>query len=217
MEDYKNVSRKVIELIEKAQKIAVVPSKVSGPDAFCAGVGLYHMLKEKEKNVFLIYTGKIPEGFEDLIKEEEITSDIFERNLAVSIDYSQTPAAKVHYSTENDVLSLKIGPVDKNFRLDRVRSEIKGFEFDLVFTIGASELEDFGQVYHELESEFQRAKIVNIDNTNYNSRFGSVSILDTLSDSLSLLVLQESVLWGLKVGKKAGKALLAGITHREPK
>lgn len=217
MEDYKNGSKKVMELIEKAQKIAIVPSKVSGPDAFCAGVGLYHMLKEKEKNVSLIYTGKIPEGFENLIKEEEITSDIFERNLVVSIDYSQTPAAKVHYSTENDVLSLKIGPVDKNFRFDRVRSEIKGFEFDLVFTIGASELEDFGQVYHELESEFQRAKIVNIDNTDYNSRFGSVSILDTLSDSLSLLVLQESVLWGLKVGKKAGKALLAGITHREPK
>jgi len=217
MEDYKNGSKKVVELIEKAQKIAIVPSKVSGPDAFCAGVGLYYMLKEKEKNVSLVYTGRVPEGFEDLIKEEEITSDIFERNLVVSIDYSQTPAAKVHYSTENDVLSLKIGPVDKNFRLDRVRSEIKGFEFDLVFTIGASELEDFGQVYHELESEFQRAKIVNIDNTDYNSRFGSVSILDTLSDSLSLLVLQESVLWGLKVGKKAGKALLAGITHREPK
>jgi nanoRNase/pAp phosphatase (c-di-AMP/oligoRNAs hydrolase) len=209
----KDTVNSVVELIKNAKRIAIMPSKIAGEDAFCAGVGLYNMLKDQDKRASFVYTGKIPEGCEDLINENEVTSDVFERELMVSIDYSDTPAARVHYSTENDILYLNVKPIDKNFDLDRVTSAIKGFEFDVIITLGAQDLEDFGQTYSELELEFTRANIINIDNTEKNSRYGLEDVLDASVDTLSLLVLQKASQWDLTVTKKAGKALLTGISN----
>ena len=209
-------TRLLIDLLGNSHKIAIIPSKVSGADAFCAGVGLYHMLKEKEgKSVFFIYQGKIPNECVNLIKKEEITYNIFQRELMVSIDYSETPAASAHYSTENDVLYIKIGPVSKNFNLSKVKTELSGFDFDTIITLGVQELDDLGQTYKELSDEFSRAKIINLDNTVHNTNFGAINLIDPTVNDLSSLVFSKAFAWGLTPNSKAAKALLTGITYRE--
>ncbi len=209
-----NSDVRFFELVEGAKRIAIFPSKIAGKDAFSAGVGLYHMLKEKGKDVSFVYTGQLPDGCADLIAPEDVTADIAERELMVSIDYSNTPAAKVHYSTEKDVLYLKVRPIDKNFDLSRVGASIKGFDYDLILAVGAQELGDFGQVYTDLAQEFAGSQIINIDNVQKNTKFGLVNIIDEYADSLSLLVLQKSNFWDLKINKKAAKALLTGVLCR---
>jgi nanoRNase/pAp phosphatase (c-di-AMP/oligoRNAs hydrolase) len=198
-----NTDLKFVNLVSNAKKIAIVPSKIAGIDAFSAACGLFKTLKSIEKSVYFIYTSKIPEACNDLISSDELTSDVFERELLVSIDYSETPAAKVHYSTEDDVLYLKVKPIDKNFNLSRVSAEIKGFDFDLV------------QIYNELQSDFDRATIVNIDNTELNTRYGSLNIIDPLAEGLSLLMLKKFTEWGFNVSKQVAKAFLTGISHRD--
>jgi len=209
-----NTDLEVTFLIEKAKKIAIIPSKVAGVDAFASACAVYKSLKALDKNVSFIYTGKIPESCVDLITPAELTSDVFERELLVSIDYSETPAAKVHYSTENDVLYLKVKPIDKNFDLSRVGAEIKGFDFDLVITLGVQSLEDLGQIYSELHTEFDKATIINIDNTELNTKFGKVNVIDNSVDGLSLLVFQKFIEWKYPVNKQIAKAFLTGISHR---
>lgn len=214
-----NVSdAKIKELIENATHIAVVPSKVYGTNAFCAAVGLYHMLLDKQKEVYFIHVGKVPEIANDLIKGEDITSNVSQRELLVNIDYSNTPAAKVHYSTENDVLHLIVSPVPKDYDKDaRVTSKITGFDFDLILTVGVQEMEDLGQTYRELEKEFNSSKVVNLDNTNKNQKFGIINVVDTSADTLSLLVLKKTSEWGLVLNTKAAKALLTGMTYKDAK
>lgn len=214
-ETQQNTDLKFVNLVSNAKKIAIVPSKTAGIDAFSAACGLFKTLKSMEKGVYFIYTSKIPEGCNDLISSEELTSDVFERELLVSIDYSETPAAKVHYSTENDVLYLKVKPIDKNFNLSRVSAEIKGFDFDLVITVGATSLQDLGQIYNELQSDFDRATIVNIDNTELNTKYGSLNIIDSSVEGLSLLMLKKFTEWGFNVSKQVAKAFLTGISHRD--
>lgn len=204
----------VKETINSAKKIAIIPSMIAGVDAFSAACGMYKSLKEIDKDVSFVYTAKIPDECMELISSEEITSDVFERELLVSIDYSETPAARVHYSTEGDVLHLKVKPIDKNFDLSRVTSTIRGFNFDLVITIGAQSLEDLGQIYSELETEFSNSKVINIDNTELNTYYGKLNVIDATVDGLSLLALQKFVEWKYPVSKKAATAFLTGITHR---
>lgn len=204
----------IISAITGANHIAIIPSKVAGADAFSAACGLFRSLKAMEKNVSFVYTGKIPESCSDLISPDELTSDVFERELLVSIDYSETPAARVHYSTENDILYLKVKPIDKNFNLGRVKSEIKGFNFDLVITIGAQQMEDLGQIYSELKDSFSVSSILNIDNTSLNKSYGKLNVIDASIDSLSLLVLQKLVEWSFPLPKRTAKSLLTGITSR---
>lgn len=207
-------TNQIIELLKEANNIAVVPSKVAGVDAFAAGVGLYFMLKDLNKNVTVVYPGAKPEEFTDLT-DVNIASNVNQRELVVSVDYSGTEASKVHYSTENDILYLTVSPVSKDFELSKVKSEIKGHNFDLIITIGAQILDDFGQTFRELEGEFSKADILNLDNTERNQRFGTINIVDSNQDSLSLLVLSKALKWDLRLDSKAAEALLKGISRRK--
>lgn len=200
--------------IESAKHIAIVPSKVAGANSFAAAVGLYYMLLQKEKFVSFIYTGKGPDVCDGLIKPEEITSNIAQRELLVNIDYSNTPASKVSYSTENDVLSLKISPVPRDFDRNRVSTKLTGFDFDLVIFVGVQEMEDLGQTYRELEKEFGNATVINIDNTNRNQKFGVINVIDPSVDSISLVIYKKATEWGLIPDLKSAKALLVGMTYR---
>ncbi len=205
-----------LELIGNAKTIGIFPSKVGGADAFAAGVGLYYALKDMDKQVALIYPGNHPEGAENLIKPEDVVSNIGERELVIAIDYTGTSASKVHYSTENDILYLSVSPITKDFDLNRVKAKIKGFNYDLIITIGAQVPEDLGSTYTELRDEFSTSKVINIDNTDRNQRFALINVVDSSQDSLSLLALNKTFDWKLKVNPRTAKAFLTGITYRRP-
>lgn len=207
-------SNQIIDLIHEAKSIAIIPSKIAGVDAFAAAIGLFHMLREENKNVTIIYPGSKPEELGDL-KDVDITSNVTGRELLVSVDYSGTDASKVHYSTENNVLYLTIAPISKDFDLSRVKPVVRGFNFDTIITIGAQMPEDFGQTYSELHEDFVKSDILNLDNTERNQRFGTINIIDSNVNSLSLLVLEKSLRWNLRVNEKAAEALLRGITSRK--
>lgn len=211
-----NAKKSITNLINGAENIAIIPSKIAGLDAYSAGVGLYYMLKEVKSNVSIIYPGKIPEGVQDLLKPSEITSDVKQRSLLVSVDYSGTDAAKVHYSTENDVLYLKISPVPFDYNKDeKIKTRVTGFDFDVIFVIGAQTLLDLGNTYKNLDTVSKISKIINLDITAKNEGFGFINIIDADVNTLSLLILQNATQWGLKLNETSAKALLKGIVAKE--
>ena len=152
-------NKRIIELIEQSKKIAIIPSKIAGTDAFCAGVGLYYILKDHSKDVHFIYPGRLPENTNDLIEDNDITSDVKQSNLTIRIDYSGTDASQVHYATEDDVLTLTVSPIPNDFdKNDRITTGISGHEFDLMFIIGAQEKRDLGGTAKALEKQMDYAK-----------------------------------------------------------
>ena len=86
----------VAMLVEEAKNIAIIPSKLAGLDAFCAGAALFHMLKAQDKNVSFLYTGKLPEKSHNIISSEDVTSDVGKRSLTVSMSASCAVAAQQH-------------------------------------------------------------------------------------------------------------------------
>ena len=205
----------IIEMLENANHIAVVPSKIAGTDAFAASAGIYLALKDAEKNVSFLYPGRIPDGCETLIDKDTIVDNIKMRELVISVDYSETPATKVQYSTDDDILRLVLSTVGNNFTLANVNTELKGFDFDTIITVGVREFEDLGQTYRELEKEFRASKLINIDNTSMNTKFGTVDVVDTMEENLSLLVLNSMPKWGLRINSKSVGALLKGVEYRK--
>lgn len=227
MQDIPTEKKQIQNLIKGANTIAVVPSKMAEVDAFSAAVGLYYMIQKDidndskdapvKRTVSFVHTGPIPQECLHLISNQEITSDITTRELLISIDYSNSSAEKVHWNHDasHSTLYLSVGPIEKDFDLKKVKAILKGFNFDLIFTLGMQAHDDVSQMYSGLEDEFKNSKVVNIDNTSLNSRFGYINVVDTNAGSLSLLVLQKAFDWGLVPNQKAGKALLTGIVSRE--
>ena len=206
-------TNQILRLIEEAGNIAILPSKTAGIDSFSSAVGLYYMLKEEGKNVSIIYQGAIPEDFGS-VDDVEISNSSSSRELLVSVDYSGTSASKVNYSTENDILHFSISPIDRDFDLSRVKSEIKGFDYDLIITLGAPSRNDLGKLLEDVGGGFGGVDILNIDNSERNQRFGNINVVDPSFDSISLLVLNHALKWNLAVSSKAAEALLKGISRR---
>jgi len=207
-------TNQILRLIEEAGSIAILPSKTAGIDSFSSAVGLYYMLKDEGKNVSIIYQGAIPEDFGS-VDDVEISNSSSSRELLVSVDYSGTSASKVNYSTENDVLHFSISPIDRDFDLSRVKSEIKGFDYDLIITLGAPSRNDLGKLLEDVGGGFGGVDILNIDNSERNQRFGNINVVDPSFDSISLLVLNHALKWNLVVSSRAAEALLKGISRRK--
>ena len=206
-------SEDVSHLIEESKNIGVLACREAGLDAFCAAVALFNMLKSKGKTVSFIFPGELPESVKDLITADNVVSDLKSRNLIVSVDYSGTKADKVKYNTENSILTFRLGPITGDFDvMSRVSAKVASFDFDLTFVIGAPTLEDLGETYQTISNELHASKIINIDNSKRNNRFGIVNIIDLEIDSISLLIFQKAVDWRLHPNKDAAKALLKGMS-----
>ena len=204
------------DLIRHSKSVGIIVSEIAGADAFSAGLGLFHMLLNDDREVKFIHSGRIPENCKNLPGAHDITSNIDERELLVTVNYEDiSNKSKFHYSVEKDSFVLKIAPVPKDFNRDNVRTKITGYDFDLMFIIGAQTLEDLGYMNDYLANEIRRSKIINIDNTERNERFGIINVVDTYADTLSLLIFNKAPLWGLSPNTKAAKALLTGISYRD--
>ncbi len=203
----------VAQLISEAKNIAVIPSKIAGLDAFAAGAALTQILKDADKTVHFIYPGELPEGAENLISPLDIVNTLQERDLVVMVNYQGTQVDSVKYNTEDNILTFRLGPIPADFDVNaHVRSKVSSYDFDLCFVIGAQNLENLGSTYEILQDEFRQSKIVNIDITKSNVRFGVVNIIEPEVDGLSYLIFQKAPIWNLKVPKTAALSLLKGMS-----
>ncbi len=206
-------SEDVSHLIDDAKNIGIIACREAGLDPFCAAAALYYMLKTKGKTVSFVFPGELPDSVKELITPDNVIADLKSRNLIVSVDYSGTKADKVKYNTENSILTFRLGPVASDFdAVSRVTAKVASFDFDLTFVIGAATLEDLGETYTSIADELHASKIVNIDNSKRNTRFGIINIIDLEIDTISLLIFQKAVDWRLHPNKDAAKALLKGMS-----
>ncbi len=205
---------KVRELLDSAHSIAIVPSPLARVDSFSASVGLFHALRQMEKDVSLLYVADIPDQCADIIDPSLVTSEVGVRQLVISIDYSDSPASKLAYSNDDGVLRLVLSPVSADFDLDKVKTSLVGHQFDLIIVVGAQSLDDLGAVYASLRDSFDTASVINLDIRASNTRFGQINIIDTQAVTLSAVVFKLLSSQNIVPDTSSAKALLLGLTYR---
>jgi nanoRNase/pAp phosphatase (c-di-AMP/oligoRNAs hydrolase) len=109
-----------------------------------------------------------------------------------------------------------VSPVARDFDVDRVRTSVTGFDFDLVFLLGVQDPHDLGSTYNEIKEDLDRAQTINVDNTAMNRGHGYINFVDASYDDLSLMIYTLASKIGLSPNSKAAKALLNGMTYRAP-
>lgn len=211
--DQREKNIQIADAIDSAKSIAVVLSKNCDIDTFCAAIGLYFMLRDKAKTTDLLFQGIVPAECEFLLDKTAIKTNLGAKELVVSIDYASSPEAVAQYSTNNGVLYIKLAPVNRNFDINKVQTEIQGQSYDLIFTVGAQTPEQIGEIYNDMKQDFSRARVVNMDNNDNNQKYGFYNVVEPSEQSLSLLTLNTSRFWRLKVTSSSAKALLKGISH----
>lgn len=208
-------NEQLAKTFQSGQNIAIVPSEAGGLDAFCAAVSLYLMLLALDKSPKILYRGEAPSQCASLIKEGDVVKNFSQRQLVVSIDYSQEKDAKAWYEPEDNILKVKLAPVSKDYDVaNKVKVFVSsGFDYDTCVILGANDIESLGPEIADIKDDLYKSVIVNISNNVANSRFGSVNVIDSTCESLCHLIVKKASLWELNITSQAAQALLFGISQ----
>jgi len=201
----------VLDLIESAQKVLVIPDTREGSDALSAALAISFVIKDLAKEVSLLYPKEFPEEFKEFENLLEIKKEFDQKSLVVGINYKNTPIEKINYYIKDETLNLVVTPVPSNFDLGRVNFNKTGEKYDLIIVIGAKNLADLGNYYYENTEDFRKTPVLSIDNRDETDNFGTININEPSFDSLTELMYNKLASWDFRPNKNSAKALLLGL------
>lgn len=183
------LSTTLIELLDRSQEVGVLVPTTATLDELAVAASLVVVLRQVSKSV-RVATPKSLGELHGLVGLEEVATELGNQNLLVSFDYSEEKVDKISYhigeETKKFYLTIKpkkgVEPLDPS----TVVFSRSGAEFDLLLTVGVTDLESLDQLYLGYEDVFQNTQLVSINT--YETSFGSLKISQGEASSLSEVV-----------------------------
>jgi len=175
-----SLEQQIFNQIEKSSNILIIFSNRQGEDALSSALALFLFLKKSNLKVDIVgEKTKKTNSFSFLPEYSAISNNLFNlRRFIVSVDISQAKVSQIKYSVDNNKLNFIISPLDGWFKPEDVSSRADQFKYDLIITVGISELESLGEIYDKNIEFFYKTTIINIDNQANNESFGQINFID---------------------------------------
>ncbi len=183
-----NLEQQIFRQLEKSKNILVVfpnDEAASAPadraDAMAAALALFLFLKklghETEIVGFKGDNNKSPLSFLPAYQEiKEKLNNL--RRFIVSLNISQAKVSQIKYAIDNNQLNFIISPTTGWFKPEDVSARAGEFKYDLIITLGLSDLEFLGRTYDDNIEFFYKTTIINIDHHPANEEFGQINFID---------------------------------------
>jgi phosphoesterase RecJ-like protein len=185
------LEQQIFKQIEKANNILLsFPAEWDG-DAVAAASSFFVYLKKIGKNVDLAGAKPAREikqlsflpGFSDIKNSLDHL-----RRFIVSLDISKTKVSQIKYLVENNQLNFIVSPENGWFEAGDVSSKAGEFKYDLIFVLGANDLESLGSLYDQNVEFFYKTPIINISQQAANEEFGQINLINLNCVAVSELV-----------------------------
>jgi nanoRNase/pAp phosphatase (c-di-AMP/oligoRNAs hydrolase) len=209
------LEQQIFKQIEKANNILLsFPAEWDG-DAVAAASSFFVYLKKIGKNVDLAGAKSMREvkqlsflpGFSDIKNSLDHL-----RRFIVSLDISKTKVSQIKYLVENNQLNFIVSPENGWFEASDVSTKAGEFKYDLIFVIGANDLESLGNLYDQNVEFFYKTPIINISQQAANEEFGQINLINlncvAVSELVFNLIQAESA---SLIDEDIATGLLAGI------
>lgn len=213
-----DLEKQIFRQLEKSKNILVAfPSNPSG-DALASALALFLFLKNLglEVDIAGIKNGGRHESLSFLPAYSEIAERLDNlRRFIVSLDISQAKVSQLKYSVDNNQLNFIISPKDGWFKPEDVTARTGEFKYDLIFTVGASDLESLGRLYDDNIEFFYKTTVINIDHQAANEDYGQINFVD-----LNTVATAEILFYLLKnykpemISEDVATCLLTGIIQQ---
>lgn len=221
---YDAQTAQVKTLLPGAQNILILLPPEAGIDQLAAGLALYLSLEQIKKNVAIATEGIIRVGHTQLFGVGQIQNKIppsSSGDLVLTLggvvvpgpngQEGALPLEKMDYQASGSDLKLifRVKPGQK-FEPTFITPQYEGGKFDLIFVIGAQNLQSLGNLYQNNQAVFSQTHLVNIDNQ-ANSQFGTTNVVDPQSSSLSEIMGQVLPSLQLPIETDISSNILSGI------
>jgi phosphoesterase RecJ-like protein len=176
-----NFSQQIIHQIEKSRNILIaLPAERDG-DTIASALALFLFLQKLNKTPELagIKSTTTPEPWAFLPAHSEIHDHLSNlRRFIVSVNIHESKVSQIKYTIDNDQLNFIISPDTGWFQPTDVSARTGDFKYDLIITLGATDLESLGQIYDDNVEFFYKTSVINIDHRSTNEEFGQINFLD---------------------------------------
>lgn len=183
------------EQIEKSTNILICVGKNSDGDSLGAALGLYAYLQKMDKKTEIISLNTLLEKYKFMPFADIISHKIQGgRDYIFSLDIDKSNLEQLRYEVEDHKLKIFINAKSGDIAKDNISLESSRFNYDLIFVIGATDMENLGNIYDENPELFYEIPVVNIDHKPSNERFGKINLVELSASSTS------EVMYGLLSG-----------------
>lgn len=185
-----NTKEQFFKQIEKSERPLVVFSADWRGDAVSSALSLFLLLKKlkKEVEIVAVSSAKSP-VWSFLPANTEIKNNLDSlRKFVISLDISQTEVSQIKYNIEDKKINFIVSPKSGWFKPEDITTSDSGFKYDLIISLGASDLESLGQIYDSNVEFFYKTSIINIDSQSSNEEFGQINLVDINSATTAELL-----------------------------
>ncbi len=212
MNDKLTPKQESVEAIKKAKHILVVISARPTGDQIGSLLALSKGLKSKDKNVFFACASSFSDRYSFLEGIDQVSQDLTgSKDFILLIDQESAKADHLGYKMEEGKLKISITPEKGNFSPDDVSYSYGDYQYDLIITLGVSELKQLGKLYEADPEVFYRTQTINIDRNPKNQQYGEINWLDNKASSLVEMMVSMLEALDIELDSDIATALLAGL------
>lgn len=220
MAKYDSLVTELKNLLPNAKNILIVLPAGSDMDKFAAGLSLFLSLKTQGKEVEIVSDDTVLVAHSHLFGVDHIQKNISQAggNFTISLggvvasDGTVPALQNLDWYPQGQDLNLVFHVLPgQTFQPTSVTPHSTGSGFNLIFTIGAANLNLLGSVYTQNQQIFSGIHIVNIDNEQANTSFGGTNVVDPVASSISEILVDVIPSLGLSFDGDVASNLIAGI------
>jgi len=211
------IQTQVIQLLQKSQKILILPSSPPDGDSIGSALALYLVLRKLGKEATVVCTDAIPEVYQflpitNVIDNDLVTSDDF----IVTLDCTKAKIDTIKTNLEENKVNIIITPKRGSLGEKEVSFHYGTAKYDLIIVVDAGDLSQLGKIYEENAGLFTRVPVINIDHHVSNNHFGKINLVDMMASSTTELLISVIEEFAKLEGKDlinedVATLLLAGI------
>lgn len=208
-------------LLPTSKSILIALPANANVDALASGLALFLSLEASGKQVSVVCETDTIVRQSHLFGIDHVqkTLPVIEGgNLTLTLegvaasDNTVPALEKLDWYAENSNLNLIFHVLPgQTFQPRRIVPHYQGSGFNLIFVIGAANLNALGQIYQTNSQIFSGSHVVNIDTQSANTSFGQTNVLDTNASSLSEIMTNLITDLGFILDADTASNLLAGI------
>ncbi len=208
-------------LLPSAKSILIALPTGANIDKFAAGLSLFLSLNAAGKEVSIACDDTVLVAQSHLFGVDHIQKNIPPTqggNLTITLggvaaSNNTVPALeKLDWYAENNNLNLVFHvTAGQTFQPTQITPHYQGSGFNLIFVIGAANLNSLGNVYMQNPTVFSGVHIVNIDNQAVNTGYGASNVIDAAAIAVSEIMVDIIPSLSLPFDADTASNLLAGI------
>ncbi|MBU1031444.1 hypothetical protein KKE03_00750 [Patescibacteria group bacterium] len=208
-------------LLPAAKNILIALPSGANIDKLAAGLSLFLTFEASGKQVSIISDDTVLASHGYLYGVDHIQKTLPQTeggNLTLTLEgvaasNGTVPALeKLDWFAEGNNLNLVFHVLPgQTFQPAKIVPKYQGSGFNLIFVIGAVNLNSLGGIYSQNPQVFSNTHLVNIDTQSANTSFGQTNVLDNQASSLSEVMVNLISDLGFGLDADSASNLLAGI------